>query len=146
MAEKKAARPRKAALNPANNAPVPDSTKTEYVAWLLDPDRSPRTQKEWAAEHGLHEVTVSRWRHDEYVIALLKRAADMLEPVWARVLATLVKIATDSDHIQAVQAARELGKLLGKYPSEKLTVETVTRVAYVDPGALRSTAAAPRAN
>lgn len=121
----------------AANAPIPDETKAEYVAWLLDPDRYPRTQQAWAEKHGIHEVTVSRWRHDDYVLDLLKRASEMLEPVWARVLATLIKVATDSDHMQCVQAARELGKLLKKYPNEKLDLTLVDRVAYVPPGALK---------
>ncbi len=37
----------------------------------------------------------------------------------------------------AVAAIRELGKLLKKYPSEKLDITTVQRVAYVRPDALR---------
>lgn len=121
----------------AANTPIPNETKADYVAWLLDPERSPRTQGAWAEQHGIHEVTVSRWRHDDYVLDLLKRASEMLEPLWARIMATLIKIATDPDHMQCVQAAREVGKLLKKYPSEKLDLTLVDRVAYVPQGALR---------
>lgn len=110
--------------------------KVDYVSWLLDPEKSPKTQQAWAIAHNLTPETVSRWKRDEFVLDLLKRANELLEPVWARVLATLVKIATDPDHINCVSAIKELGKLMKKYPNEKLEVNVVDRVAYVQPGAL----------
>lgn len=93
------------------------------------------TQKDWAKDHGLHEVTVSEWKSDEFVVGLLRKANTMMEPVWAAALGTLARIATDENHPQVVQAIRELGKLLDKYPSEKVNV-SVDRVAYVEPDVL----------
>jgi hypothetical protein len=122
----------------------------DYVSWLLDPEKSPRTQQAWAEAHGITAVTVSRWKRDEYVLELLKHANDLIEPMWARALATLIKVATDPDHMSCVSAIRELGKLLGKYPSEKVDLNVVDRVAYVMPSALRDLsgpeAPTPRAN
>lgn len=111
--------------------------KTEYVAWLLDPDRSPISQGAWAREHNIHPNTVTRWKSDDFVLGLLKRSAEMMEPVWARALANLTRIATQRlDDMVAVAAIKELGKLLKKYPNEKLDITTVNRVAYTQPDAL----------
>lgn len=120
-----------------------EDLKTEYVAWLLDPDRSPTLQKDWARAHGLHEVTVSRWRHDDFVLALLKRSNEMLEPAWALAMANLIRIAhAQFDDMTAVQAIKELGKLLKKYPDTKVDVaHHIERIAYVTPGALRELSA-----
>jgi len=110
--------------------------KVAYVTWLLDPVRDPKTQGQWAALHDLNQATVSLWKSDEFVLDLLKKANTLMEPVWARAMATLAVIATDPDHINCVAAIRELGKLLRKYPNEKLDVNVIEKVAYVQPGAL----------
>lgn len=115
--------------------------KTEYVSWLLDPEKNPQTQHAWATAHGLTPETVSRWKRDPFVLELLRRANELLEPLWARALSTLVKVATDPEHMSCVAAIRELGKLLQKYPSEKHDITVVDRVAYVQPGALREMSA-----
>lgn len=115
--------------------------KTAFVAWLLDTEREPRTQGELAKRLGVDPATLSDWKRDEFVVGLLRRANEFVEPKWAEVLRTLFIIARDPEHMQAVQAARELGKLLGKYPSDKVEVTTVERVAYVQPHALRDLAA-----
>lgn len=109
--------------------------KTAYVAWLLDTDRTPRTQVELAKQLGVDAATLSDWKRDEFVVGLLKRANEFVEPKWAEVLRTLFLIARDPDHIACVQAARELGKLLNKYPTAKIEhsgkVETIERVEIV---------------
>lgn len=109
--------------------------KTTYVAWLLDTDRTPRTQAELAKQLGVDAATLSDWKRDEFVVGLLKRANEFVEPKWAEVLRTLFVIARDPDHINCVQAARELGKLLNKYPSAKIDVSgqinSETRVEVV---------------
>lgn len=115
--------------------------KTEYVSWLLDPHKDPKTQKQWAEAHNLAPETLSRWKQDEFVLGLLKRATELLEPMWARALSSLVAIASDPDHISCVAAIKELGKLMNKYPSEKHTV-SFDKVAYVQPGALAALSAA----
>lgn len=114
--------------------------KTDYVSWLLDPQKHPKTQVQWAKEHDVAAETVSRWKNDPFVLELLKRANELLEPMWARALSSLVAIASDPDHINCVAAIKELGKLMGKYPSEKHSV-TFEKVAYVQPGALAALSA-----
>ena len=43
---------------------MPDSWR-EFLEWLLlGPDRQPVTQREWAAEHGVHEDSLRRWKRD----------------------------------------------------------------------------------
>ena len=37
----------------------------EFLEWLLlGPDRQPVTQREWAAERGVHEDSLRRWKRD----------------------------------------------------------------------------------
>ncbi len=45
-----------------------EALKTKYVAWLLDPEKTPSKQQDWAAAHNLTPETVSRWKHDEFVL------------------------------------------------------------------------------
>jgi hypothetical protein len=41
---------------------------SEFIDWLVDPLRSPATQKEWAVLHGLNPDSVTRWkRHPDFV-------------------------------------------------------------------------------
>lgn len=96
--------------------------KVAYVGYLLDPDQHKGTQRDWAARHGVDEATLSRWKQDDFVLDLLKRATSLMEPVWAQALAALASIAVDRTHDHCVAAVRELGKLMKKYPSEKLEV------------------------
>ena len=43
---------------------MPDHWR-EFLEWLLlRPDRQPVTQREWAAEHGVHEDSLRRWKRD----------------------------------------------------------------------------------
>ena len=43
---------------------MPDTWK-ELLTWLLQgPERSPRTQREWAAQNGIHEDSVRRIKRD----------------------------------------------------------------------------------
>jgi hypothetical protein len=99
------------------------ATKTAFVTHLLDPNPNKPSQREWAREYGIDPTTLSDWKSgDPFVLELLKNATAMYEPIWAQALATLASIATDRDHISCVQAIRELGKLMKKYPSEKVDV------------------------
>ena len=38
---------------------------SKFLDWLLlGPERQPRLQKDWAAENGVHEDSVRRWKRD----------------------------------------------------------------------------------
>jgi hypothetical protein len=119
---------------------IPDSVKTEFVTWLLDPDpeRSPRTAVAWAAEHGLSDDTLRNWQtNDEFVMGLLANAHRLIEPHWPLILRRLLAVAEYGEDYLVVTAAREIGRLLGKYPKEGLRIEVVNRTAYVPPDALK---------
>lgn len=42
---------------------MPDLQR-EYLDWLIDPDRTPPTHKQWAADHEITDRTVRTWRND----------------------------------------------------------------------------------
>jgi hypothetical protein len=50
--------------DPESGEKVMPSDWSEFLDWLLSEDRVPATQKEWAADRGLHERTVRRWKAD----------------------------------------------------------------------------------
>lgn len=117
---------------------IPDSVKTAFVMWLVDPNRQ-GTQGQWAAEHGLAQETVSRWKgEDPFVLGLMAQGEKLLAPFWTEAFANLVRIAVQrTDDYSAINAIREMGKILGKYPKEKVELSLVDRVAYVEPDALQ---------
>lgn len=121
----------------AKNADL-SAQKDAFVAWLVSAHKEPRTQTELAGVLGVDIATLSDWKHDDYVIAGLKRAESRREAGWAKAFANLERIATQTqDNGAAVAAIREMGKLLSKYPAEKVDHTVTERVAYVNPGALR---------
>lgn len=112
--------------------------KLAFVDWLVAAHKEPRTQTELAGVLGVDIATLSDWKHDDYVIAGLKRAETRREAGWARAFANLERIACQTqDNAAAVSAIKEMGKLLSKYPAEKVDHTVTERVAYVNPGALR---------
>ena len=113
--------------------------KIAYVSWLIDPTPSKGSQAAWAKAHDLNPVTVSTWKDDEFVASLIEKAEPMMRRDWVRVTAALLVAATDPDHPQFVAAASLLAKAWGKIQPDKLQV-SVDRVAYVQPGALRTLA------
>lgn len=120
----------------AKNADL-SAQKDAFVAWLVSAHKEPRTQTELAGVLGVDIATLSDWKHDDYVIAGLKRAESRREAGWAKAFANLERIATQTqDNTAAVSAIREMGKLLGKYPSEKVDVSVTDRAAYVPVTAL----------
>lgn len=41
---------------------------SEFIDWLLDSERDPKTQQEWAVLHGFHPDSLGRWkRNPEFV-------------------------------------------------------------------------------
>ena len=50
--------------DPESGEKVMPSDWSEFLDWLLSEDRVPATQKEWAADRGLNDRTVRRWKAD----------------------------------------------------------------------------------
>lgn len=110
--------------------------KTRFVAWLLGDKGGVSTQVELAKVLGVDNATLSDWKHDDFVLGLLRRANEMLEPMWAEALANLVRIATQkSDDYIAVRAISELAKILGKTAATRVEhsgqVDSTQRVEVV---------------
>ena len=139
MAEKKAARPRKAAPTHAKNRDM-TALKAAFVEWLTSAYPEPPTQTLLAERMGVDAATLSDWKRDPYVVGLLEKVDERRVATWAQATARLVRIALRGKDSDAIQAVRELGKLWGRYPSEKHDVTVIDRVAYVQPGALREQA------
>lgn len=99
--------------------------KYQFVQWLLTPksEREEHTMSAWAAAHDVSRQTLWEWKHDDEVVALIKRWKEMFEPVWASAMGTLGEVATDKDHPAVVQAIRTLGELMEKFPDRKVHVD-----------------------
>lgn len=112
--------------------------KLAYAEWLVSYTKEPKTQSELAVVLGVDAATLSDWKRDAYVLELLKGFESRREADWARAWANLVRIACQTaDNASALGAIKELGKIMAKYPSEKVDLNVVDRVSYVQPGALR---------
>ena len=78
----------------------------EFLDWLLrGPDREPRTQREWAAENGIHEDSLRRIKRDaRFIKEWDRRAAELninpervqsvIDSLWQRASAGDVKAAS----------------------------------------------------
>lgn len=141
MAEKKAARPRRAAPTTAKKRDL-TAAKIAFATWLRTPLPEHRTQTALAEHLGVDNATLSDWKHDPLVLAELDKLDQRRQATWAQATARLERIGLYGKDAEAIQAIKELGKLWGKYPSEKHDVTVVDRVAYVQPGALREQAVA----
>lgn len=55
-----------------------DAIKRKFMLWLVTPDtdRTPLTQKQFAAENGVYETTLSVWRHDPAFFKKLNELVD----------------------------------------------------------------------
>jgi hypothetical protein len=64
--------------DPDSGEKVMPSDWSEFLDWLLSDCREPDTQKEWAADHGLNDRTVRRWKSDpRFVREWDRRAAEL---------------------------------------------------------------------
>lgn len=133
MAEKKAARPRKAAPTSAKKqAPKRDliAAKLAFVAWRLDPMHQPSTQAAFAKEIGVDAATLSDWKRDPLVIEHMRKAEAEMADDWAVVLRAQYAIATSPLHPGSTQAATFLAKTFGKFKPDK--VEHSGRMSLAD--------------
>jgi hypothetical protein len=109
-----------------------DALRLQFAKWLMSPERAPRTQREWASEHGVAEQTLSVWKNAPDVKAVLESWRESFKPAFAEVVAAMFEKAKRGD----VQAARLVGLWLGVEEQQKVE-QQVARVAYVAPDALR---------
>ena len=64
--------------DPESGEKLMPSDWSEFLDWLLSEDRVPGTQKEWAADRGVNERTVRRWKSDpRFVREWDRRAAEL---------------------------------------------------------------------
>ena len=108
--------------------------KLRFVEWLFAEQRIPSRQGDLAIELGVDPATLSDWKRDDPLVA---GALGKIEDRISAVDLAQFRIATDIKHPGSTQAATYLAKRFGMFKAEKVNVEVVDRVAYVDPGALR---------
>ena len=96
---------------------------SEFLDWLLSEDRVPATQKEWAADRGLHERPVRRWKADpRFTREWDRRAAELnVHPERTQsVVDALYKQAAQGD----VKAATLYLQYIDKYtPKRRVLVD-----------------------
>lgn len=107
--------------------------KREFIAWLATPplERNINTQKAFAEKLGVHEVTLSEWRHQPDVVAEVNRLVDVH-------FADDYPEIADSFKRQAMlgsyQHQKTYFEMLGKYrpPTQEIAGEVSLRVVYDD--------------
>jgi len=109
--------------DPESGEKVMPSDWSEFLDWLLSEDRVPATQKEWAADRGLHERTVRRWKADpRFTREWDRRAAELnVHPERTQsVVDALYKQAAQGD----VKAATLYLQYIDKYtPKRRVLVD-----------------------
>jgi len=103
---------------------------SDLLDWLLlGPDRSPRTQREWATENGLHEDSIRRIKSDERFVKEGDRRASALNINPGRVqsvIDSLWRRASEGD----VKAASLYLQYIEKFtPKRKVVVDDERAVA-----------------
>lgn len=104
--------------------------RAAFAEWYTDPNRNPATQKEWAAQHGVSEFTVSRWKSHPEVAPVLLQWRERLRLELGRCMSNMVRIAGTGDGMPAVQAARLLVDVYGELEPTRVQHE-FTLAAYV---------------
>lgn len=96
---------------------------SEFIDWLVDPERSPRTQKEWAVLHGVNPDSVTRWkRHPDFVREWEGRAREL------NVSVERTQAVVNSLFAQAVNGDTKAASLYLQYidkftPRQRIVVE-----------------------
>lgn len=125
MAEKKAARPRKAAPKAStevNGAPDQwTALRAEFAYWLIDGTRQHYRgeQRDWAQSHGVTEETLSRWRTHPEVLGITSTWKERLSGDFGRGSARLMSIVLYGRPLEAVAAYGQLAKTMGANAPDK---------------------------
>lgn len=111
-----------------------DQARLEFAAWLIDPERQPRTQREYAELHGHSESTVSEWRKAPDVLAVLQGWRESYSRSFVRVMDAAFRKAIAGDN----GAMRFVADMLGMAAPTRIeqTIEELS-VRYTKPDALR---------
>jgi hypothetical protein len=126
--------------------PPLDGKKLAYLAWFRSADKDPKSRRQWALANDVERHTLTDWEQSDWFAAVTGKDTPEEKARWEFLKVELEWLATQRTDLGAkVSAIREFGKLMGKYPSEKVDLTVVDRVAYTVPGSLRAMAEA-RAN
>jgi hypothetical protein len=118
-----------------------DGLKLAYLAWFRSADKDPKSRKAWAEANGVSRMTLWEWEQADWFAEVVGKDTAEEKARWEFLKIELEWLATQRVDLGAkATAIREYGKLMGKYPSEKVDHTVVTRVAYTEPGALREKA------
>lgn len=119
------------------SGPTPggDALRGEFARWLIDPHRS-GSQRDWAEAHGVRAEALSVWRKHPDVRGVLANWREDLGPEVAVGMANLVRLSQSQKAADAVPAMRLLVDVFGLSAPQKTDQSVVTRVSYVEPGAL----------
>jgi len=110
--------------DPETGSKVMPEWWTDLLDWLLrGPDRQPLTQREWAAERGLHEDSIRRVKRDQrFAKEWDRRAAEL------NIHPERTQSVIDSLHAQAVNGSVQAASLYLQYvekftPRRRLVVD-----------------------
>tara|TARA_B100000530_G_scaffold318985_1_gene251150 strand:+ start:172 stop:627 length:456 start_codon:yes stop_codon:yes gene_type:complete len=106
---------------------------SKFLDWLLlGPERQPRLQKDWAAENGVHEDSVRRWKRDpRFRKEWESRAAEL------NIHVERIQGVVDAVHAQAVQGDMKAASLYLQYvqalvPTKRVIVDKADASALSD--------------
>lgn len=108
------------------------AVKAAFVEWLTSTYPEPPTQVALAERLGVDAATLSDWKRDPYVLGLLEKVDERRVATWAQGTARIERIMLRGKDTDAIAAYRELGKLWGKYPTEKHDVNVTGRMTLSD--------------
>ena len=106
---------------------------SKFLDWLLlGPERQPRLQKDWAAENGVHEDSVRRWKRDPRFRKEWESGAAALNIHVVRVQGVVGAV-----HAQAVQGDMKAASLYLQYvqalvPTKRVIVDKADASALSD--------------
>jgi hypothetical protein len=109
--------------DPATGERVLPDQWTEFIDWLVDPERQPRTQKEWAVLNGLNPDSVTRWkRNPDFLRQWESRAREL------NVSVERTQAVVNSLFAQAVQGDTKAASLYLQYidkftPKQRIVME-----------------------
>ena len=101
----------------------------EYLAWLLTPEmqRQPLTKREWAAEHDVHQNTLTNWEKRKNFIERWRLGIEGLNQSPERTQ-KLLDALYDKGLEGDVRSAELYLKATGNMPNQAVTIKSETSV------------------
>ena len=112
--------------------------KVAFIEWWFTVGRDPRTMTEWAAEHKVAIQTLSEWKRSPEFVGKQEAYRTLFRADFVDATRVMLGRAKQGD----VAAYVAVAKVLGENAPDKVDVNVVDRVAYVEPTALRDLAIA----